>query len=169
MCSGSTGIALSPFKVISESARVSRRRWYHANRAAAKVAAKKWRDANRGKIRSYARKYRAENREKMLERARAYAAANPMKVRAHALRTRYGITSAQYEQMLMAQGGLCAICQQPEVRRMRGKVTRLAVDHDHQSGRVRGLLCALCNATLHKLERHGPVWVSAALKYLEAL
>lgn len=45
--------------------------------------------------------------------------------------------------MLKVQGGACAIC-----RRATGKTRRLAVDHDHQSGQVRGLLCKPCNRLL---------------------
>lgn len=52
---------------------------------------------------------------------------------------RYGITPRQYARMLEMQGGRCAIC------RKRPKTRRLAVDHDHQTKRVRGLLCMRCN------------------------
>ncbi|MCX4993427.1 endonuclease domain-containing protein [Streptomyces sp. NBC_00568] len=55
----------------------------------------------------------------------------------------YGLTEEEYDVMLAAQGGGCAMC---------GKVCRtgrqLAVDHDHLSGRVRGLLCVACNQAL---------------------
>ena len=51
----------------------------------------------------------------------------------------YGIDAAEYEHMLEMQGGRCAIC------RARPKSKRLAVDHDHKTGAVRGLLCSMCN------------------------
>lgn len=53
----------------------------------------------------------------------------------------YGITESDYLAMLEAQGGTCAICHQAE--RIPGR--SLAIDHDHETGRVRGLLCASCN------------------------
>lgn len=64
------------------------------------------------------------------------------KTRAHANRTEtvYGITAAEYEAILEAQNGRCAICQ-----KARGLSRRLAVDHDHETGMVRGLLCDPCN------------------------
>lgn len=55
----------------------------------------------------------------------------------------YGITEAEYDVMLNAQGGGCAICRKP-CRSGR----QLAVDHDHRSGRVRALLCVVCNQSL---------------------
>lgn len=56
---------------------------------------------------------------------------------------RYGITSEQYWALYEAQEGFCYICQ-----RATGKVRRLAVDHDHATGYVRGLLCKPCNSVL---------------------
>ena len=64
---------------------------------------------------------------------------DPERERDLRLQRLYGITSAQYDQMLEAQGGRCAVC-----RRLPGK-TRLNVDHDHKTGLVRGLLCWTCN------------------------
>jgi len=65
----------------------------------------------------------------------------------------YGITPEEYDQLLAFQGGRCAICgQQPKSR-------RLAVDHDHETGAVRGLLCSAdewgCNVSLRKLLNDG--------------
>jgi hypothetical protein len=55
------------------------------------------------------------------------------------LQSLYGITSLEYEEMLVAQGGVCAICGKPPTTK------RLSVDHDHTTGRIRGLLCIHCN------------------------
>jgi hypothetical protein len=58
------------------------------------------------------------------------------------LKNRYGIEINQYDSMLIAQNNLCAICNQSQTRR------NLAVDHCHQTNRVRGLLCDKCNLAL---------------------
>lgn len=58
---------------------------------------------------------------------------------------KYGLTVAEWEAMLEAQGGVCAICGEPETAKNR---TVLAVDHDHATGRARGLLCHRCNRLL---------------------
>jgi hypothetical protein len=52
----------------------------------------------------------------------------------------YGIEPGEYERMYEEQGGVCFIC-----RRANGRTKRLAVDHDHDTGLVRGLLCGPCN------------------------
>ncbi len=69
------------------------------------------------------------------------------------LRT-YGLTEAQYDAMLIAQQGVCAICFQPEtiIDPQKGKLRRLAVDHHHVSKRVRGLLCYRCNTSIGRFE-----------------
>lgn len=58
----------------------------------------------------------------------------------------YGITKEQYEELYAAQDGVCFICQ-----RATGKTKKLAVDHDHKTGYVRGLLCSTCNKILGHL------------------
>jgi len=55
------------------------------------------------------------------------------------LQKKYGLTLTDYDGMLTRQDGLCAICRKPP------KKIRLAVDHDHKTGKVRGLLCGFCN------------------------
>lgn len=62
------------------------------------------------------------------------------------LRRRYGITLKQYEQLLVDQNGGCKLCGSKVGRQ--GTQMRLCVDHDHKTGRVRGLLCGGCNGAL---------------------
>lgn len=74
----------------------------------------------------------------------------------------YGLAPGQYQQMLDAQDGRCAIChKQPRNR-------RLAVDHDHNTGKVRGLLCYLCNKYLGQWEGD-PIASYTAAAYLESI
>ena len=63
------------------------------------------------------------------------------KARAYHLKTKYGITVGQYERLLEVQGGCCAVCQKNALVFK----TRLAVDHNHKTGEIRGLLCYRCN------------------------
>ena len=59
-------------------------------------------------------------------------------------RPRCGLTLEEYDQLLSSQGGVCAICKTPPKPGGR----RLNVDHDHKTGKVRGLLCHRCNRAL---------------------
>ena len=81
----------------------------------------------------------ARNRQKAKERHRNRSRE---RIRAWRLKDKYGITLERYEEMLATQDGNCAICERPPMCR------RLSVDHDHQTGRVRGLLCGHCNLML---------------------
>lgn len=69
--------------------------------------------------------------------------------RKYALRSKYGLTLAQYDQMLAAQSGGCATCGAPEADSRGGL---LHVDHCHVTGRVRSLLCSRCNTVLGRCE-----------------
>ena len=77
------------------------------------------------------------------------------------LKNRYGIDLADYNRMHDEQDGLCAICKRPEA--MTGK--SLAVDHDHTTGAVRGLLCVNCNQALGKFQ-DDTARLEAAIAYL---
>lgn len=61
---------------------------------------------------------------------------------------RYGITINQYDKMLAEQGGACALC---GASTPGGRWSRFSVDHCHETGRVRGLLCYGCNSSLGAL------------------
>lgn len=61
------------------------------------------------------------------------------------LKKRYGITVTDYDAMVEAQNGLCAICERKSSGGGRTPDSRLAVDHNHETGKVRALLCGMCN------------------------
>ncbi len=79
--------------------------------------------------------------------------------RAGHLMRKFGITLEQYEEMLAEQDGGCAIC-----GRKPGKIS-LHIDHDHETDRIRGLLCFRCNNALGDFGDNGD-WLVAAANYL---
>jgi hypothetical protein len=81
----------------------------------------------------------------------------PRKKREANLIRRYGIDIAEYEAMLQKQNNLCALCG--------GVMERPVIDHNHQTGRVRAILCHPCNIKLPNVEDMG--WVMLAWAYLE--
>lgn len=75
-----------------------------------------------------------------------------------ALKRAFGMTPEEYDAILAAQGGVCAICGGTQK-------LALAVDHSHETNQNRGLLCGLCNCALERLEAI-PDWNERALNYL---
>lgn len=80
----------------------------------------------------------------------------------HVERT-YGITAAEYQALLETQDGRCAICRRLPRRR------RLAVDHDHNTGTVRGLLCFTCNFHVLRYVEGDPIAAHNASVYLAGI
>lgn len=100
------------------------------------------------------------------ERSERSKAERPAVERRSKLKIAYGITPEQYDEMHNSQGGVCAICRKPEtVVDPKKGLRRLAVDHDHVTGRVRGLLCINCNNGLGRFG-DSPERLAAALAYL---
>lgn len=81
--------------------------------------------------------YDREYRKKHAARLREYG-------RDWSLRRRHGLTREQWHEMLVAQAGRCGICAEP----FRPEWQAIHVDHCHETGRLRGLLCAGCNKAL---------------------
>lgn len=154
------------------------RQWYHTNKERLRerygeIRRKRSKAryvANKDKILELQRKYRAANRERIHAKARLYWASHPKNAsqkerqrtirrqtrikkaeyysrlsREYLLNHKYGLSIAQYEQMCEKQKGKCAICGEIPPK-------RLCVDHDHLTGKVRGLLCIPCNAWLARFE-----------------
>lgn len=79
-----------------------------------------------------------------------------------AVQATYNLAPGDYERLYELQGGVCALCQ-----RASGKSKRLAVDHDHETGEVYGLLCSLCNYQVMGLaSRRDPQYFRRAIDYL---
>lgn len=108
------------------------------NRAAVKQYQKAWRDANREKTRQYARATYSKMSKEQIAKKAAYN-------KKRFLERKYGMTQADWDRQLSEQGGICAICRIPG---RLGKHGKLAVDHCHETGKVRGLLCTSCNVSI---------------------
>lgn len=102
-------------------------------------------------------------REYMNNAQTAWRKRNPEKVRENDRIQNlkgFGLTVSDYDQMLVAQGGVCAIC-----KKQCSSGRRLHVDHDHKTGVVRGLLCGRCNPALGAFD-DSPALLAAAITYL---
>ena len=107
------------------------------------------------------------NAPERAEYARAHRAAHPRDRKAAHLKKVYGITIDQYDSMCETQGGVCAVCSQPETANhpQTGMPRNLAVDHCHKKGNVRALLCSKCNTGLGSFN-DDPALLQAAIDYL---
>jgi hypothetical protein len=107
------------------------------------------------------RQYFAQNPHKRREHYRVLAnRLGPLAQRPKKLFERYRLEVSRYEEMLIAQNGLCAICEMPPDNNR-----HLQVDHCHYTGKIRGLLCMKCNKGIGQLD-DDPSLVAAALRYL---
>ncbi len=110
------------------------------------------------------KKWAVENKERRDRVRREYDRNNPDPWRRRNLR-QLGATLEQYDELFKLQRGLCAICKEPEKEQLHGVIKRLALDHNHKTGKIRGLLCARCNKKLGFLE--DKEFVELAMNYLK--
>lgn len=110
-----------------------------------------WYSRNKDRSKAYGEKWRMENLHRW-----KHNVANANLIR------QYNITLADYDRILLGQGSCCAICKS-EIQTDLG---RFHVDHDHQTGVVRGLLCGNCNRGLGVFQ-DDPDFLRAAADYLE--
>lgn len=105
--------------------------YYHKNKAQRLLYYRKWRENNKKWMHDYnVNKHRKRRNNRLLRE--------------------HNISIEQYEEMLSGQNGVCAICFNPEKQIRKGIINQrgLVVDHDHNTGNVRGLLCYPCNMAL---------------------
>lgn len=138
--------------------RSTRREWErrHAEKPGVRerkaAQARDRRRENPERYRAYQRKLYAQDPKSFLERSRQYS-----------IKRRFGLTQQQYEDMVAAQDGKCAICLQNRSVR---ETFRLGVDHCHSTGAIRGLLCSNCNIGIGHFA-DSPDLLRAAADYLE--
>lgn len=121
-----------------------------------------WRKANKGKVSKCKRNYAVRNWAAIRKYQQDYMSTRKVEAaeyrRRWNLSKRYGITVDCFAEMLDSQGGACAVC---------GKTgSRQVVDHDHATGKVRGILCVRCNVSIGGLGDNVE-GLLRAIRYLE--
>jgi hypothetical protein len=122
--------------------------FYQANKEKIKARTNKWKSDNPERKRIANKNWHQRNLEK--NKLRAWAA--------H-LKRKFNISVSEWDEMYAEQNGRCKICHQPQ------DTQRLAVDHDHETGEVRGLLCRTCNTAIG-LMNDDPIILASAIKYV---
>jgi hypothetical protein len=134
-----------------------RKKYWQENPEKRRELEKNWRNKNKHKTRATWRRYFERNKDTVRKHNREYRRTlrKTAREKEYAIIRRsklirvYGITSAGYDEMLRTQGGVCAIC---GVFRLAKNRKYLHIDHDHTTGKVRGLLCNGCNSSLGLLK-----------------
>lgn len=126
-----------------------------------RAASRRYRERHPDRVRESQKRHRRSDkgRATAASAARAWRKRNPGYSRPNSLKKLYGMSMQQYQDMLLKQGGVCAICGG------RGSRRHLDVDHCHATGRIRGLLCSDCNIMLGKA-KDSLGTLRAALEYL---
>jgi hypothetical protein len=129
-----------------ECAKIYRKQHHLKNLQKDKQKSKEWRERNV----NHRKQHYQENRDRILSKSKDYYKNNPDAHRNYLLKTKYGITLEEYNRLLEKQNGVCAICHQKSntVDKRSGKIKMLAVDHNHKTGKIRGLLCEVHNRAL---------------------
>lgn len=105
-------------------------------------------------------------KEARMQSQRAFRAANRERYSQEDRQRKFGLTPHEYNEMVASQGNRCAICKCHETATRKGKIKALAVDHDHKTGAIRGLLCADCNTGIGKLKESRSALIEA-VRYLD--
>jgi hypothetical protein len=128
------------------------------NKAKRLEKTKEWKKSNPDKVKAYYK----NNKIHVNKKTKEWYESNIDKVKDLNLKRRFGITLEEYDKLLVKQNNSCAICKRNQTE---FKI-KLAVDHNHKTGEIRGLLCNNCNNGLGRF-KDNKVLLSEAIKYLE--
>lgn len=135
----------------------------HREEVLARSSAYYW--SHRDEARKRSAKYRADHYEKLRIAKKEYTKTHGEQARARQLVRVFGISAVDYQSLLDKQNGECAVCGSRDPGSKR--VKRFFVDHNHDTGKVRGLLCCNCNVAVGMLKDSvGRAYAIA--KYLES-
>jgi len=145
--------------------------YYELHKEELRGCRKEYYEKNKNKINEQRReKYTKSDR---YVKSKQYQAKYPDKVKQWSrnswIRKKFGLEPGDYNIMFNAQKGLCAICGLPEKHKYKGRLIKLAVDHNHSTGKIRGLLCSECNIAIGnlKVDSFGILNLQTAIKYIE--
>lgn len=135
------------------------KQWHQKNLDKQREKKKQYRQQNSEKERERKKIYRQKNAEKIRDKNKIYRKVNAEKIRDRILKYKYGISLEEYNLMFERQNGCCLICKEQPKK-------GLVVDHSHNTGKVRGLLCNDCNTGIGLL-KETPQFFINAIEYLQ--
>ena len=118
---------------------------------------KQYREKHKRKIRQYRKEHKKEEKQYNKE----YKEKHKEELKYHSIERIYGLSPEEYDAMLKAQHNRCAICRKPFV-----DAQHTHIDHDHATGKVRGILCSNCNHMLG-MAHDNPKILQEGIDYLK--
>ena len=146
---------------------VVRKAQYANNRDQAILDAAKWKRENRKRVNELAAQDRINNPEKYEKWRKDYYERNAKTINKRSICRYHGLEIKTYEQMFENQNNQCAICGKEETRKSKGKLMRLCIDHNHETGKIRALLCHDCNSGLGKFYDSPDLLTKAAIYLMD--
>ena len=111
----------------------------------------RYRAAHKEELKEKKRLYYIAHRDEILAKHAKYYKSRKDEFRARAVKYKFGMSFDEYNLLIEKQDNCCAICGKAETSTRNGHIKDLAVDHDHKTGKVRGLLCNHCNTVLGRV------------------
>lgn len=139
-----------------------KKQYYQNNKAEIATKKKQFYQDHKRDITTAHKRYYQDHKAEIIERTRRYERSHKIETRHNKLIYSYGIGLEEYDKLFAAQEGRCAICgrHQTELSKV------LGIDHDHRTGKIRGLLCQSCNLALGNA--FDDIWIlERAIKYLQ--
>ena len=137
------------------------REWYKVNKERLLKRNKKYREDNKERLNGLKKEWYKANIEKAKISSNIYREINKDIIRNRVLNKNFGISLIDYNVLLLKQNNSCAICYIDKSKLSRN----LCVDHDHKTGKIRGLLCDTCNRSIGLLKDDVEV-LKSAIQYL---
>jgi hypothetical protein len=131
------------------------------DQAAKKAYSRQWYEKNKDKVIANTKTWRENNRERSRAQNRIWAKNNPDKLKSRRLKRVYNLTLEGWDQLFESQGSKCAICETTDP----GPRKEWHTDHIKGTKVVRGILCQLCNMSLHS--RDTPELLRKKANYIE--
>lgn len=139
-----------------------KKQYYQDNKVEIAAKKKQYYQDNKAEIATAQRRYYQDHKAEIIERTKRYGRSHKIETRHNKLIYSYGVGLDEYDKLFTVQEGRCAICgkHQTELSKV------LSIDHDHRTGKIRGLLCQNCNLALGNV--FDDIWIlEHAIKYLQ--
>jgi hypothetical protein len=121
-----------------------------------------YRKQNKVFLSQYNKDYRFKNKESLRHKRKTYLKEHPAEVAIGKLKCYFKVSKIEATKLYsQKQSGICEICHQPEIN----KRQVISIDHDHKTGKIRGILCSKCNTTLGLVNDSVEI-LQQAIKYL---